>query len=102
MTSKTEREKPLTSTRFETKPNEHENKQEIRNSEDIFDELKKSNVNQISSEKICKKPEVVDLSPIKKFKPNPEWSNLNVSNLSHLKKKSANFRTILDELKRAK
>lgn len=43
-----------------------------------------------------------EISPVKPFKPNPEWSEINAQALRNLTEKSANFRTVLDEMKKAK
>lgn len=115
MSTKPKQDLPSTSTRSsnELKPKIHLTKEDA-----LFDELKKSvdikNPTKLAKEqstppkakKISNRShqieEELQNSPIKKFKPNPEWSSLSAAALCHLKENSSNFRTILDEVKKAK
>lgn len=115
MSTKPRQNHPSTSSRSS---NETMPKTDLKKGDDLFDELKKSedipnpaklNKEQLTSPKAQKKlyrnhqsEEELPISPIKKFKPNPEWSNLSPVTLCHLKENSSNFRTILDEVKKAK
>lgn len=79
----------------------------------VFDQLKKSDedakeknetTNSTSIEEISPEEpkKALNLPPIKKFQPKPEWSEIDAASLSHLKESSVNFRHILEELKKAK